>query len=67
VCYVVLYKYNIHEMEGNVARKEEKKEPEILGRKRLNMWLAQRHHDELQGLASYDGRSVSDLIRQASF
>ena len=31
---------------------------------RLSMWLSKRQHDELKQLAEYEGRTVSDLIRQ---
>jgi len=31
---------------------------------RVNMWLPRHQHDELKQLAEYEGRSVSDIIRQ---
>lgn len=31
---------------------------------RLNMWLTGRQHSELKSLAQYEGRTVSDIIRQ---
>lgn len=34
------------------------------GKVRLNMWITRRQHEELRELASFDGRTVSDLIRQ---
>jgi len=34
------------------------------GKVRLSMWLTKRQHSELKELAMYDGRTVSDIIRQ---
>lgn len=31
---------------------------------RLSMWLNRRQHEELKELAEYEGRTVSDIIRQ---
>lgn len=31
---------------------------------RLNLWLNPRQYDELKMLARYEGRSVSDIVRQ---
>lgn len=31
---------------------------------RLSMWLTIRQHSELKEIAAYEGRTVSDLIRQ---
>ena len=31
---------------------------------RLSMWLTSRQHSELKQLAEYEGRTVSDIIRQ---
>lgn len=31
---------------------------------RLSMWLTKRQHSELKELAAYEGRTVSDIIRQ---
>ena len=31
---------------------------------RLSMWLTKRQHSELKELAEYEGRTVSDIIRQ---
>ncbi len=31
---------------------------------RLNLWITRRQHDELNMLAEYEGRSVSDIVRQ---
>ena len=34
------------------------------GKVRLSMWLTSRQHRELKSLAEYEGRTVSDIIRQ---
>lgn len=31
---------------------------------RLSMWLTSRQHSELKRIAQYEGRTVSDIIRQ---
>ena len=34
-------------------------------RVRLNVWIHSRHHSDLKKLAEYEGRSISDLVKQA--
>jgi len=31
---------------------------------RLNLWMKRRQYEELQQLAEYEGRTVSDVVRQ---
>lgn len=42
----------------------EEKPREMPKKVRLSMWITGRQHAELKELASYEGRTVSDIIRQ---
>jgi len=46
------------------SRKDDGKDSGGPEKVRLSMWLTRRQHAELKMLAEYDGRTVSDIIRQ---
>jgi len=47
------------EVDGDAGNKAKRKKST-----RLNMWMDASHYDELKMLAEFEGRTVSDIVRQ---